>query len=771
LKITIDNHGGLGALDYTAALAGDAALKIGRKLNEPTECVFIVDCNASGLAAPVRYGRVVVTSDAGLLMFTGYVAQTPAAQLIGVGVSGILYAMKVYAISDELLLDQQVVPVTQGSTGLYLAEVLQALTQRVDPVRLVLENSASTNVIGQYAADAAYNWSVNAGELTSIGRVSYRVLNGQLTLQPIGSVTHTFSDTAGTLDVSSLALSQVKEVANDMTVCGEGEPQAYVTDVFQGDGTTTSFELTRRPREISAAAGALVSDGFNGPAINPIIWSINDPGSRLSLGVGGIVVNGGNGLDGQTTLSAIDTMEMGGALVLTAGGVQASAGSSGYIACFYNGSIVLENLFAGFQVTQSGGNTVAMPIVNGVQAGAPATLVTGHAYSFRLRYQSREVQRILSSYYVTGSAGQQSFGGGLVASAADLVFEVQDTTGGINQPTVVLYDGSVSSTPGACVLAAVNSPAFTGSVQSISLEQTGSAWVTSLQTGGAPFTRRLGVATIGADCKVTTTGKLEFYATSTPQAGEIITATYRTGGTSVARLVNQASVTAQSTAVVPGVSRWIGSVTKPGARSSADCEQAALALLAVSTSTNAAWSGKYTSQNLQQSSDVWPGDLLAIQSAALGVTANVIVRTVTLTRVTAAPELVTYAIEFANDWAADLSVKTSASVPKTAWLPQAAASVPSSLQNLASLTVAVTASQITVAANVTPPSGGGFEVRRIDWNFGTGSDGSLVLRSPVPNFTILREAAIEQYFVRMYDGSVPPNYSRFSNEICVSVPL
>jgi hypothetical protein len=46
-----------------------------------------------------------------------------------------------------------------------------------------------------------------------------------------------------------------------------------------------------------------------------------------------------------------------------------------------------------------------------------------------------------------------------------------------------------------------------------------------------------------------------------------------------------------------------------------------------------------------------------------------------------------------------------------------------------------------------------------------------VLRSAVSNFTIPREAAIEQYFVRMFDGSTPPNYSRFSSAIFVNVPL
>jgi hypothetical protein len=46
-----------------------------------------------------------------------------------------------------------------------------------------------------------------------------------------------------------------------------------------------------------------------------------------------------------------------------------------------------------------------------------------------------------------------------------------------------------------------------------------------------------------------------------------------------------------------------------------------------------------------------------------------------------------------------------------------------------------------------------------------------VLRSPVNNFTIPREAAVEQYYIRMYDGSTPPNYSRFSSAVFANVAL
>lgn len=66
---------------------------------------------------------------------------------------------------------------------------------------------------------------------------------------------------------------------------------------------------------------------------------------------------------------------------------------------------------------------------------------------------------------------------------------------------------------------------------------------------------------------------------------------------------------------------------------------------------------------------------------------------------------------------------------------------------------------------------GGFEVRRQDWAFGAGSDGALVLRSSVRNFSIPRAAQVERYFVRMYDASTVPIYSRFSSAVFVNAPV
>jgi len=174
---------------------------------------------------------------------------------------------------------------------------------------------------------------------------------------------------------------------------------------------------------------------------------------------------------------------------------------------------------------------------------------------------------------------------------------------------------------------------------------------------------------------------------------------------------------------------------------------------------------------MEAQGDVWPGDVLAVTSTSAGLNANLVVRSVQIELSCTSPGLAKYVVSFANEWADALAIKTSTTVPADVWLPQQPEPAPP-LANLASLSItAVSGSAIQVSANATPPVNGGIEVRRRDWAFGPGTNSDLVLRSPVPNFSIPREAAMEQYYIRMYDGSTPPNYSRFSSAVFVNVAL
>jgi hypothetical protein len=772
--LTIDNLDGKGVVDYSGCLCPDGPLKIERTLNAPSSCHAMLELGGGSLMVPVRRGRVVVTSTGGTVLFTGYVATEPELVYAGAATEGSVYRVALNAISDEWLLDKQVG--AAGGAGLAQAggEVLKTLTNRVDASVFSTTAVADGRAVGVFEPVQTARWSENAGSAASATYTAYRVLNGALTLQPAGTVTHALSDGNGTLQVSALKTSTVKELANDVTVSGEIEPAAYVTETFAGDATTSVFQLSETPFKSAAASrGAqIVNDSFNQAAINPQAWYVTDPGSHLGLSAAGLTMTGGNGLDGQTTLTAIDKVELGGSIVIEAGNVQLGAASDGVVCGLYAGATQRSNCFAGYNVRQNNGSTVVVPFVNGAEVGTVFTMIGGHAYTMRIRLHCVEMQRVLQTYYAMVDGVVEAFGGGLVSAPMAVVFELQDLGAASNTPATVLYDGAVATSPAICSFAAVNSVQLVGSMGYCRVTEAGSAWIVSTLPSGVKETRLIGNAGEGVDCSISASGKVTFVSGRVPVAGEFVTVLYRGRERAVARLQDAASVATEAAGGMPGSAGWLGRVVQPKARSSADCESAAQAVLSFATSRAAAVAGAYEAVNL---ADVWPGDVLAVTSGAQ--TMNVVVRTVAIEDGNAWPEMLTYRIAFANDWAEGLGLKLSEAIATDAVLPQTALNSPltaesnvlANLQQLQLVNASTMALQVDTGTN--PPVDGGFEVRRRDWAFGPSVDQDLVLRSPVRGFSIPREGQVERYYVRMFDASNPPLYSRFSAAVFTDLPL
>jgi hypothetical protein len=804
LKITIDNLDGLGPLDYTIAVPanakGGSSLTVQRALNAPSRCTAEIVLGTGGLAVPVRRGRVAVTAEDGTLLFTGYIATEPVREYAGETTSGTVYRARVSAVSDEWLLDN----LGSGAglqdaimLGLDGAALLQQLTSRVQAgtagAVAFAPGSSGLPATGSYAPGAAAPWSANAAAAASAAYAGYRALDGTITLAPAGSVTHALSDADGTLSVSELTTANVRDLANDVTVSGAEEPAAYISECFQGDGTTTAFELSGSA--FRNTGRTLVLDSFNQATFDSTQWTVADPGSHLSLTSAGLTFNGGNGTDGATTLTALDAIEMAGALVVQLGGVVlqtgvAGAASDGMLAGLYDGPSTLANCFAGFRVRQSasgtGSVTVLVPVINGAEVGTVFTPAAGHSYTLRLRLHCVEMQRVMQRYYCMAGGVVQGFGSASgVPAPMDAVFELVDEGAASNTPATVLYDSAAASgpllnTPATCAFVAANSTQLFGSVSSVSVTRPGSIWVVSTLPSGVLQTRLVGVAGQGVDCEASygtaagSPGKVTFFAGRVPVAGERVTVQYRSQQRSVARIADAASVAAEAASGSPGTCRWLGKVLQPVARSSADCESAASAVLAFATSRTAAVAGSYTMVDPAQ--DIWPGDVLAVTSA--GVTSSLLVRSVVITDSQSSPKVRQYAVKFANDWATEwadgIGLRLSEEIAADAMLPQTASGsageVLANLQQLALTSLTETALQVD--AGTAPPAGGGFEVRLKDWQFGVGVDSAdLVLRSPVRSFSIPRAAQVERFYVRMYDASTPPLYSRFSSAVFVNWPV
>jgi hypothetical protein len=481
-------------------------------------------------------------------------------------------------------------------------------------------------------------------------------------------------------------------------------------------------------------------------------------------------LNGGSGYDGQTEFTWLTPIEMGGTLLLEAEGLTLANASTGIVAGFFTGMQTAAECTAGFQATaQQGTGAVSLqPIVMGCASGISFALNPANEYTLRVRVFCPEMERQLSTYLAYGDNGAIVEGGLGVLSPAKLLFEIQEFVNGVASMPVTLYDGSVVNAPGVCWVAAASSLNLHGTLRALHLTSLGSCWVTSMPVGGAAVSRPMGTAAQEAECHVERAGRLLFYTGFVPAVGEQICVRYRTVQRSVGRAVNAASQQALAGTAVPTAS-WVGTVTAPATRSSVDCRNAATALAEAAASASALWSGTYKATNLEFAADVWPGDALELNAPSCNMAAQLVVRSVTLNYKASTPDLVQYTIAFANDWAVDLAIKTSGAVPADAWLP--AVVLPTVLANLNNITVTPNGNTVTVVPGVNPPSGGGFEVRRRDYAFMPGQDTDLLLRGSQPDLILPRLSANDRFYLRMYDGATPPNYSEFSAALFINLPL
>ena len=624
---------------------------------------------------------------------------------------------------------------------------------------VVTNDSGATLFTGSVAMEPE---RVYAGVATAgpVYRAAFHAVSDTSAVSALGAgATHVVQDGDAVVQFSALGRSAVRELARDVTASGELEPTAYITEYFLGDGTTAMFQLAQAP--FHPAHATLLDERFDQATISPQVWSVADAGSFLTLTAAGLTISGGGGFDGQTTLTTVAEIEMGGTLVIEADNVTLGAGSDGVVCGLYSGGVERSSCVAGFNVRQSGGVTIVTPFVNGAEAGTSLTMLSGHKYTLRLRLHCPETVRVAQTYSAMVDGKVRSFGGGAVSAPVALLFEARDMGLASNTPVTVLYSGSITNSPGACRFAAVNCVQMYGAMGQCSITQAGSAWIVTTATDGTETVRVTGAAGDGVDCTLSTAGRITFFSGRIPLANERITVMYRGRRRAVARLAESSSF--------PATARWQGKVTHPQARTTADCESAALAMLDFATSRAAASLGTCAMVNPED--DIFPGDVLAITWSSDTLKAPV--RSVTIEDGHTRPELVRYRVGFANDWAECLGFTVSDTVAADALLPQTGAATPLSvLANLPALQVVSAAgSVLQIDAGVDAPAGGGFEVRRRDWAFGPGTDVDLVLRSPVRSFSIPRAGQVERYYMRMYDGSNPPVYSRFSSAVFTNLPV
>ncbi|MGH9499279.1 MAG: hypothetical protein ACRD3L_09065 [Terriglobales bacterium] len=556
------------------------------------------------------------------------------------------------------------------------------------------------------------------------------------------------------------------------------EPQDYVKDYFVGDGLTTRFYLSQTP--FTKKNTTLFDEEYVTSSLDPTLWSVVDPAQVVSVTGGKLQVAGGTGVDGGTLVQFVEKVELGGSWVLQHGDVQFSAASTGVLGGLYGNSISIAGCLAGFRIVASGTQSSIQALVNGALTGASIATTAGHHYVLTTRWYSGEIYRRQQTFHSSIHPAGSGRGGAELTADVRIVLEAHDidpaNPASQVAPSTVLYDGVIAGAPDFCTYALVNAASLQCAIAFTQLIQAVDAEVRSAIPGESYRTRLVGPLSAGAECNLTSTEELVFYSAYVPAANEAISVHYRGQGRALARVINPASIAAQQRGFDDGRRGAVRHVKEPPSRTSVDCENAALALL--DDTCGGAWAGEYDAWSdflPGNAADIFPGDGLNSTVPSQGAAFPAIVREVDIEIREVADERRYYKIKFANDAAASLAFEIDQNPIASALDVSEITSAQVGTNYLADLTAAeiteVDPTTVNVNAGVAPMSGGGFEVRWSDAGWGPDNDRNLIGRFTNQTFTVPRLSRIETCYLRQYDASSPPRYSRFSTALHVDFPL
>jgi hypothetical protein len=780
MKLTIDNLQGEGPQDYTAALDGTKLPKVERKLNQPAELQFSLVANSPGFVIPVAGARVALGKTNGSDVFTGYVVSAPQYEYLGWGEQGPVYRYNVAAQSDEVLLDQKTLPNRSPFVDRSAGNALRQLAQDLLPGAFDTSAVQDVDTLATYAVNPQKSFSFHAAQIALAARGSFRTMNGALILTPVGTAAYALNESDVNFSPGNLWLNNPNLLINNLTVIGQDEPQVYVRDYFVGDGESLQFYLSHTP--FAQAKPALIDEEYLGPGLDPTTWIVNDPSSVVSVSAQTLQIAGGTGVDGQTTVNFIEEVELGGALELEHGDVSFTAASQGVLGGLYAGAISAGGCLAGFQITPSGSGSSIQALISGSVTGPVMTTTPGHQYFFTTYLYSMEVYRVGQTYHSSLHPAGTGWGGvGLIADVR-FVLEVQDidptNPATLVAPATVLYDNVITSAPGFCTYALVNAANMQCSIAYTYVAHISLAEVRTALPSANYVTQLVGAISDGAACDITSDPSLDFYPQYVPALNQLIVASYRGAGRAVAQVQNAASVSSLQNGPDDGTRGEVRVTKTPAARTDVDCESAALAML--DDGTGAAWLGTYGTWSdflPGAAADIFPGDAITVNVPSRRASFTAIVRQVEMEIADPANDRSFYTIGFANDLAAPLAMEYVATATTIALedMPPLLQTAQVGAYYQIDLTEAqitsVTSTTVEVNAGLLPASGFGIEVRANDYGWGQANDRNLLGRFNTQTFSLARLAETQDYFLRLYDSSSPPKYSRYSAALHVDFPL
>lgn len=772
--ITIDNFDGAGVREYTAMVDAEHPPKIARKLNRAAQAELSLVSDDPQFVVPAAGGRIKIGRGDGYFYFTGNLTSSPEFEYLGWGEKGPAHRYFIQARSDEWALDRKRVvqrpPFVMRSAGASLRQ----LTEDISPGAFDLSGVDELDVLPVFAVSLQRNWSDHVAQIALRARASYRVHDGKLSLKALGAAVHTLDADDESANPEKLKLIAADGLVNDVTVLGQVEPRAFVKNYFLGDGISSRFSLSHSP--FTRRVGYIFEEEFKSGSVDPTLWTATDPSGAFAVSAGKLQVDGGDGVDGHTYLKFQEQMQLGGAVRLQHGEIEFTAATDALIGGLYTGTVTQGNCFAGFRVTPSGGAPQIQGVVNGGLVGTAVSTVVGHKYALTTRLFSAEPYRTQQTFHSSVHVAGNGRGGSGIASQVRVVLEIHDidpaNPGSLAAPAMIIYDGFVNNAPSFCTYALVNALNANCSISFVSVSRGVDAEVRSTVPGFAQKTRLPGNVAEGAECVITQYGALQFFSPYVPVANEAIVVHYRSAGRALARIIHAGSIAAHARAADDGVRAIVTGVVQPAARTSVDCENAALAIL--DDSTQQAWAGEYECWSDFQPGganvDPLPGDAIAVSAPSRAANFTATILGIDIEFVDLSEDRRKYKLTFANDAAQSPAFELAKGVLHE--VLDAVVPGTSFIANLPDAEITgITSTTVAIDSGSAPLGGGGVEMRRSDGGWNPETDHNLIGRFTTQAFTVPRLARVQTYYLRQFDSSTPRKYSRYSTVLYVDYPF
>lgn len=441
---------GATSINFTKYLAG----KITKtdRYKDSTLLDFALTPTDAAFVRLVRGAYITVNSSLYPKVFTGYITNEPSLTYLGQFNHAPVWGYVYQASSDEYILNLKPVGIIPTFTNVSMGFIIKQLVARLVPNTFDVLEVQDGPLVAQYTPDSTKKFQDVINEFEESASYRFYANDKKLYFVPqdaaaMGKVTIDGNNkhfTPSRLDIRPA--SSGAAIANDVTVVGSIEPQAYVTEYFVGTGLDAKFSLASGV--FGADSSVLLDELFPNSSVDSSKWDVYDTASLwLQVGNGYLNVQGGSGnASFDVRLQSKSLIPLDGKLRLTHGDWRLTSGA-GYICGLWTQT---PNSFnTGCVYSLYYGSNTLRPVISGAVDNAQTMVVSAaNRYVIRTVAEFTKTNRTTQQYnYLASNGTVSNYGGTAVDDTVvwhTLISEI-NSAGDIVQQVTFRNTASLSS--------------------------------------------------------------------------------------------------------------------------------------------------------------------------------------------------------------------------------------------------------------------------------------------------------------------------------------